>query len=77
MIDDDSDIDLWEPVAFETRQCPHCKTYIVEGEAADAYWVVENPTDGFYTPYCNEFHYQAHHRIGVFKEEKPLGLTLD
>ena len=60
----DDDVDLWEPVTYEPKPCPHCGTYITEG--CEAYWVVENPSDGFYMPYCNEFHYQAHKKIGLW-----------
>lgn len=68
--DPDRDIDFWMPIAHETKQCPQCGTYIPEG--SEAYWVIENPTDGFYTPYCNEYHYQAHNKVGLWAEKNKL-----
>lgn len=46
--------------------CPHCQREV----NGDGYWVIENSTDGFYTGYCNEFHYQIHHRVGLWAEEQ-------
>lgn len=57
----------WSPVVSGLHLCPHCGQQIEEG---NAYWVIESRDEGFYTPYCNEFHWMAYHKIGVFEEEK-------
>lgn len=57
----------WRPGASGLHICPHCCQQIDEGSA---YWVIESLGDEFYTPYCNEFHWMAHHEVGVFKKEK-------
>ena len=62
----DDDIDSWVPIAYQPKACPFCSHMIFETE--DAYWVVENPADEFYSPYCNEFHYQAQKKIGLWAE---------
>ncbi len=66
MPDDDSDVDLWMPVALDVIPCPHCGVYLTAG--VDTYNVVQNPSDGFYTPFCNEFHYQMHNKVGLWAD---------
>lgn len=65
-LDIDADIDAWIPVDIQPEPCPYCAVLVT----TDGYWVVENPDDVQYTPYCNEFHYQAYKKIGLWAEEK-------
>jgi len=67
----DADIDDWEPIDIQPEPCPQCGT-LVEG----GYWVVENPSDDHYTGYCNEMHFQIHHKLGLWREEKLEALPL-
>jgi len=79
----------WEPPKERQEAvCPWCKAIVAPKysdeyrgvRCDDSYWVVEHPDDDHYTGYCNEMHYLATHKEGVFSatEDEPMeALSLD
>jgi hypothetical protein len=73
-VNEDDDFDGL-PIPYEPCPCLHCGI-LLQSEIV-GYGSIENPTDGFYTPWCNKFHYDAYHQTGLWQQQDPPPLSLE